>query len=104
MASGDQFILFLVAFFFFIQGLIAFVGFALLAWLLNYRALKHKPMSWRIAGSIGVAIWTVCSLYVHAWSETLGWVDMDAVSFIAIPAIVLPGLVGLARVLFPPAT
>ena len=61
-------------------------------------------MSWRIAGSIGVVIWTVRNIYVHAWSEALGWVDLDAVSFIAIPAIVVPSLVGLARVLFPPAT
>jgi hypothetical protein len=76
MARGDPFFLFLVAFFF-IQGLIAFVGFALLARLLNYRASKDKPMSWRIAGSIGVVIWTVRNIYVHAWSEALGWVDLD---------------------------
>jgi hypothetical protein len=41
MARGDQFRLFLIVFFF-VQGLIAFVGFALLARLLNYRALKHS--------------------------------------------------------------
>jgi hypothetical protein len=34
-------------------------------------------MSWRIAGSIGVVIWTVRNIYVHAWSEALGWVDLD---------------------------
>jgi hypothetical protein len=85
---------------FFIQGLIAFVGFALPTRLLNYRALQDKPMSWRIAGSIGVAIWTVNNFYVHSRSRALGRMDMDAVSIIA----VLPGPDGPARVLFPPAT
>ena len=103
MARGDQFRLFLIAFFF-VQGLIAFVGFALLARLLNYRALKDKPMSWRVAGSIGVVIWTARNIYVHGWSDVLGRVEMSNVPLIALPAILVPGTVWLVRVLFPPAT
>jgi hypothetical protein len=102
MARGDQFRLFLIVFFF-IQGLIAFVGFALLARLLNYRALKNRPMSWRIAGSVGVVIWTIRNIYVHAWDSATGHLNMDAVQILLFPAVVLPGMIGLARLLFPPA-
>ena len=102
MARGDQFRLFLMTFFF-VQGVVAFVIFVLLARLLNYRALKDRPLGWRVAGSIGVVLWTIRNIYVHAWSPTTG-VDMAAVSIIAIPAIVLPGLFGFARMMFPPAT
>ena len=102
MARWDQFRLFLMVFFF-VQGLIAFVIFALLARLLNYRALKDRPLGWRTAGSIGVVLWTIRNIYAHAWSPATG-VDMAAVSIIAIPAIVLPGLFGLAHMMFPPAT
>ena len=70
---------------------------ALAVTLLNYPALKYKPMSWRIAGSVGVAIWTIRNIDVHARSEALGRIDMAAVAIIAIPAIPLPGLVRLAR-------
>ena len=103
MARGDQFRLFLITYFF-LHGVVAFVIFALLARLLNYRALKDRPLSWRITGSVGVLIWTIRNIYVHAWSETLGRIETDAVYLIAIPAIVLPGIFGLARLLFPPAT
>jgi hypothetical protein len=103
MARGDQFRLFLIAYFF-LQGVAAFVIFALLARLLNYRALKDRPLSWRIAGSVGVLIWTIRNIYVHAWSETSGRMNMDAVYLIAIPAVMLLGIFGLARLLFPPAT
>ena len=102
MARGDQ-VRLLLMMFFFVQGLIAFVVFVLLARLLNYRALKDRPIGWRVAGSIGVVLWTIRNIYASAWSPTTG-VDLDAVSIIAIPAIVLPGLVGLARLLVPPAT
>ena len=60
-------------------------------------------MSWRIAGSIGVVIWTVRNIYVHGWSDVLGRVEMGNVPLIALPAIVVPGVVWLVRVLFPPA-
>ena len=102
MARGDQFRLFLIVFFF-IQGLIAFVGFALLARLLNYRALKNRPVSWRIAGSVGVVIWTIRNIYVHAWEPAIGHLNMDAVQILILPAVVLPGMIGLARLLFPSA-
>lgn len=101
MARGDQMRLFFMVFFF-VQGVVAFIVFVLLARLLNYRALKDRPIGWRTAGSIGVVLWTIRNIYMNAWSPMTG-LDMDIVSIIAIPAIVLPGLVGLARVLVPPA-
>ena len=101
MARGDQFRLFLIAFFF-VQGLVAFVAFALLARLLNYRALKHRPMSWRIAGCVGVVLWTIRNIYVHAWGPTTGLFDTDALQLIIIPAVAILGLIGLARLLIPP--
>ena len=101
MARGDQFRLFLITFFF-VQGLVAFVAFALLARLLNHRALKHRPLSWRIAGSVGVVLWTIRNIYVHAWGPSTGLFDAGAAQIIAIPAVVIPGMIGLARLLFPP--
>jgi len=101
MARGDQFRLFLITYFF-VQGLIAFVAFALLARLLNYLALKHRPMSWRIAGCVGVALWTIRNIYVHAWGPSTGLFDASAAQLVSIPVIVIPGLIGLARLLFPP--
>jgi hypothetical protein len=60
-------------------------------------------MSWRIAGSVGVVNWTIRNIYVHAWESANGHLNMDAVQIILIPAVVLPGMIGLARLLFPPA-
>ena len=54
-------------------------------------------------GSIGVALWSIRNIYVHAWSPMTG-VDVKAAAIIALPAILLPLVFWLGRLLSPQAT
>jgi hypothetical protein len=103
MARGDQFVL-LILTFFFINNLIAFAFFVGVGKLLNYRALKDRPVSWRVAGTIGVIIWTMIAVFVNALNYNIhNRPNTDALEAVVAPALVLLGVVWFTRLLVLPA-
>jgi phosphoglycerol transferase MdoB-like AlkP superfamily enzyme len=94
MARGDQFRLIIFGIFF-VHSLIAFVIFAGVGKLLNYRVLKSRPVSWRIAGTVGVAVWAIRNAYVHAMDHR-DPPNMDVVWAVVIPGLLLLGVIWTA--------
>ncbi|MFO1108889.1 MAG: hypothetical protein U1E61_06895 [Bradyrhizobium sp.] len=91
MARGDQFRLIIFGIFF-LHSVVAFVVFVVFGKLLNYRVLKGRPVSWRVAGGIGVAVWAIRNVYVYA----MDYRDppaMDVVWAIVIPGLLLLGVI-----------
>jgi hypothetical protein len=97
MARGDQFALFLNILFL-AHSAIAFAVFVLLGRLLNYRALKNRPIDWRVAGTIGVVVWAMRNIYVHAMNADANrLMNMDAFWGVVIPGIFLLAVVWIVR-------
>lgn len=91
MARGDQFRLAILGIFF-IHSLIAFLIFAGMGRLLNYRFSRSRRINWRVAGTIGVAVWAVRNVYVHAMDYRYP-PNMDVVWIIVIPGLLLLGAI-----------
>jgi dipeptide/tripeptide permease len=100
MARGDQFQLLILGLFF-VHSLIAFVIFVGVGKLLNYRALKNRPVSWSVAGSVGVIVWVIRDIFVHAMDPMVnrGQLNVDALSAVVIPALALLAIVWFVRLL-----
>lgn len=97
MARGDQFLLIILGIFF-IHSLIAFVIFVGLGKLLNYRFLKDRPVGWRVAGTIGVGVWAIRNIYVHAM-DYRDPPNMGEVWVILVPALILLAVVWFTKLL-----
>jgi hypothetical protein len=102
--AGDQFVLLILGIFF-IHSLIVFAIFAGLGLLLNYRALKNRPVSWRVAGTIGVIVWLIRDILAHAMDPIVnrGQLNMDALWAVIIPALALLAIVWFVRLFTLPA-
>jgi len=85
---------------FFLQSLVAFAIFAGLAKLLNYRVLKDRPVSWRVAGTIGVVLWTLRNIFAYAMDWKIhNRINMNEFWAYVIPALVLLAIVWFVRLL-----